>query len=143
MREYYKSALNITQSTVMHFPSHLYYTSEHLWVYQDALGDWLAGVTDYAQDLLGDIVYIEPPKLSNILINGKPCGIIESVKTGSDLHAPMDGIVTEVNEKLLAVPEEVNERPYDAWIFKFKPNNPKDIAHLHTAKAYAKLINAD
>ena len=124
----------------MKFPNQLYYTTEHLWVNQAPNGDWLAGITEYAQDLLGDIVFIEPPKLGSLLINGTPCGIVESVKTGSDLHAPMNGVVSEINDALLNAPEEINDKPYVAWIFKFKPTNLQDIAHLLNADAYKNLV---
>lgn len=125
----------------MKSPSHLHYTAEHLWVQQTEDGSWLAGITDYAQDLLGDIVYLEPPKVDSDLMNGQPCGIVESVKTGSDLHAPMNGTVTEVNEDLTSMPEEINDKPYKAWIFKFKPTDPSDTGHLLSDEAYEKLIN--
>lgn len=125
----------------MKSPSHLHYTAEHLWVQQSEDGIWLAGITDYAQDLLGDIVYLEPPKVDSDLTNGQPCGIVESVKTGSDLHAPMNGTVIEVNEDLTGMPEEINDKPYKAWIFKFKPSDPNDTAHLLSAEAYEKLTN--
>lgn len=127
----------------MKFPSHLHYTTEHLWVRQEPHGYWLAGITDYAQDLLGDIVFIEPPKVNDNLINGKPCGIVESVKTGSDLHAPMSGVVTEINTELLNTPEGINDKPYEAWIFKFKPTDASDTSHFLTAEAYRQLINDD
>ena len=125
----------------MKFPEHLHYTNEHLWVRQDPHGYWLAGITDYAQDLLGDIVFIEPPKIGANLTNGLACGLVESVKTGSDLHAPMSGVVKEVNEALLSAPEGINDKPYDAWIFKFEPSDANDTAHLLSADAYRKLIN--
>jgi glycine cleavage system H protein len=124
----------------MKFPTDLHYTAEHLWVRQDPHGDWLAGITDYAQDLLGDIVYLEPHKVGAPLTNGKPCGIVESVKTGSDLHAPMDGVVTEINEDLLGAPEGINDQPYKAWIFKFKPANDNETSHFLTDEAYKKQI---
>ena len=127
----------------MKFPPHLRYTSEHLWASQDPHGYWLAGVTDYAQDLLGDIVFIEPPKVGTPLINGTPCGIIESVKTGSDLHAPMNGVVTGVNEDLLSSPEGVNDKPYNAWIFRFEPTDANDTLHFLTSEQYKQLINQD
>ena len=124
----------------MKFPDQLHYTAEHLWVSQTTDGDWLAGITDYAQDLLGDIVFIEPPKLGDVVVNGAPCGIVESVKTGSDLHAPMDGIITEINDVLLNAPEGINDNPYAAWIFKFKPTNSIETAHFLSAAAYQELI---
>ncbi len=121
-------------------PSDLLYTKEHLWVQKTAEGGWLAGITDYAQDLLGDIVYLDPPKVGTTIENAQPCGIVESVKTGSDLHAPMDGIVTSINEALVDAPEEINDGPYKAWIFKFEPTNPEDTAHLLNAETYEALI---
>ncbi len=124
----------------MKSPSHLHYTAEHLWVEQTDDGIWLAGITDYAQDLLGDIVYLEPPKVDDKLTNGQACGIVESVKTGSDLHAPMDGVVTAVNEDLLDSAEEINDNPYQSWIFKFKPNDTNDTSHLLDAEAYTALV---
>ena len=127
----------------MIFPNQLHYSAEHLWVRQTSDGYWLTGITDYAQDLLGDIVYIEPPKLNDVLINGTPCGLVESVKTGSDLHAPMNGIVIEINKDLLNSPEGINDKPYEAWIFKFKPDNITDTKHLLSAAAYKALVNFD
>ena len=126
----------------MKFPAQLHYTAEHLWVLQEPDGYWLAGITDYAQDLLGDIVFIEPPKLGDALVNATPCGVIESVKTGSDLHAPMNGVVTAVNEDLLNAPEQINDKPYKAWIFKFNPTDIKESTHLLNAEAYQKLIES-
>ncbi len=125
----------------MKFPAHLHYTAEHLWVEQTSDGVWLAGITDYAQDLLGDLVYLEPPKVDDALTNGEACGIVESVKTGSDLHAPMNGVVTAVNEDLLDSPEEINDDPYQSWIFKFKPSDESDTAHLLSAEAYTALVD--
>ena len=124
-------------------PSDLFYTKEHLWVIKSPEGDWLAGITDYAQDLLGDIVYLDPPKVGTNIQSTKPCGIVESVKTGSDLHAPMDGVVTEVNEALVDSPEEINDHPYKAWIFKFEPANADDTDHFLNADAYDALISED
>jgi glycine cleavage system H protein len=140
MRKYHH---HFWQPRRMKFPDHLLYTKEHLWVHQEPDGNWLAGITDYAQDLLGDIVYIDPPKLDTTLVNASACGLVESVKTGSDLHAPMDGVVTSINEDLLASPELINDKPYAAWIFKFKPNDTSDITHFLTADAYQNLIAVD
>ena len=121
-------------------PDTLYYTAEHLWVSQNSADEWSAGITDYAQDLLGDIVFIQPPNVDDVLTNGLPCGVVESVKTGSDLHAPMSGVVTEINSDLLNAPEGINDKPYAAWIFKFKPADTSDTAHFLSANAYADLV---
>jgi len=126
----------------MKIDSHLYYSNEHLWVNITEQGEYLSGITDYAQDLLGDIVFVEFPEIGLILNAGKPCGLVESVKTGSDLHAPIDGVVTAVNESLKVNPEQINDAPYKTWIFKFKPSNPNDINKLIDAKAYETLIGS-
>jgi len=127
----------------MKFPDTYHYTTEHLWVSQSAAGEWLAGITDYAQDLLGDIVFIQPPTIGDVIKNGVSCGVVESVKTGSDLHAPMNGIVTEINDDLLNAPEGINDKPYSAWIFKFKPLDDTDIGYFLTAAAYEELVQQD
>jgi glycine cleavage system H protein len=125
----------------MKFPAELYYTAEHLWVRPEANGEWLAGITGYAQDLLGDIVFVDAPKVGSALSNGQPCGMIESVKTGSDLHAPSNGTVTTINEAILGSPEVINDKPYASWIFKFRPADATDITHYLSAEAYAKLVD--
>lgn len=125
---------------MMKLPPLLHYTEEHLWVEETDDGNWLAGITDYAQDLLGDIVYLEMPKIGSTLTASQSCGLVESVKTGSDLHAPMNGVVTEVNEALINMPEAINDNPYQSWIFKFTPADISDTQHLLTDEAYAKLV---
>ena len=125
----------------MKLPPLLHYTSEHLWVQKTDDGAWLAGITDHAQDLLGDIVYLELPTIGSSLTAGQSCGLVESVKTGSDLHAPMDGVVTEINEALIDMPESINDNPYQAWMFKFNPNNRNASEHLLSAEAYSQLID--
>lgn len=125
----------------MRIPNHLLYSSEHLWTKLDADGVWLAGITDYAQDLLGDIVFVDSPAVDTVLEAGKPCGLVESVKTGSDLHALVDGVVVEINQKALDAPELINDKPYDTWIFKFKPNVADFADQLLKADAYQTLIS--
>lgn len=124
----------------MKIDNNLYYSSEHLWVNANDQGEYLAGITDYAQDLLGDIVFVEFPEIGAKIEAGKPCGLVESVKTGSDLHAPLDGVVTEINTALQVNPEQINDAPYKTWIFKFKPNNPKDMDSLMDAKGYDAML---
>lgn len=125
----------------MHTPESLLYSAEHLWTKATTDGLWEAGVTDYAQDLLGDIVFIDAPAIGYKLIAGKSCGIIESVKTGSDLHALVNGEVVEINQALINNPELVNEKPYEAWIFKYKPEDLADIENkLLSAKTYREFI---
>ncbi len=124
----------------MRIPEALFYSAEHLWAKSAGDGIWEAGITDYAQDLLGDVVFIEPPKMASLLVGGQPCGLVESVKTGSDLHALVDGEVVDINDELLNMPELINDKPYDAWIFKFKSN--EDLQQkLLSAEAYKALIS--
>lgn len=125
----------------MQIPQHLYYSTEHLWTKAAADGLWEAGITDYAQDLLGDIVFIDAPAVGSKLIAGAPCGLVESVKTGSDLHALVDGEVVEINQALINAPEQINEKPYEAWIFKFKPSKIDSAKNLLSADAYQTLID--
>lgn len=139
MRQYTQANLNTFN---MKTPENYHYSTEHLWAYQDTDGDWLAGITDYAQDLLGDIVYVEAPKVGTTITAGKPCGLVESVKTGSDLHAPLSGVVVAINEALQGNPELINDHPYKNWIFKFKSSHAEEINHLLDAAAYEKLLGS-
>jgi glycine cleavage system H protein len=91
--------------------------------------------------LLGDIVYLEPPKIGDLLRAGESCGLVESVKTGSDLHAPINGVVVEINEELINTPELINDDPYKAWIFKIKPADINDTKHLLSAESYTKRLD--
>lgn len=124
----------------MKIDNNLHYSSEHLWVNTNDQGEYISGITDYAQDLLGDIVFVEFPEIGAQIEAGKPCGLVESVKTGSDLHAPLDGVVTEINTSLQVNPEQINDTPYKTWIFKFKPNNSSEINSLMDAKGYETLL---
>lgn len=126
----------------MRIPQSLLYSSEHLWTKSIGDGLWEAGITDYAQDLLGDIVFIDAPAVGSQLSAGKSCGLVESVKTGSDLHALVDGEVTEINDALLNTPELINDKPYEAWIFKFKSNDANIDQQLLSADAYKALIDS-
>jgi len=125
----------------MHTPNTMLYSSEHLWTKETADGIWEAGITDYAQDLLGDIVFIDAPAIGSKLVAGRPCGLIESVKSGSDLHALVEGVVVEINQELINTPELINEKPYQAWIFKYKPRDDDLSKALLSAEAYQALID--
>jgi glycine cleavage system H protein len=126
----------------MKYPDQLHYSPLHLWVKRLDNDTWEAGITDYAQDLLGDIVFVQLPQVETVLTKDTPCGLVESVKTGSDLHAPLSGIVTEVNETLSSAPEALNDKPYQAWIFRFKATTPDEAHDLLDAEAYSKLVEA-
>ncbi len=119
----------------------LFYSTQHLWVKPNDDGIWQAGISDYAQDLLGDIVYVEAPAIDTALSAAAVCGLVESVKTGSDLYAPLDGEVVAINEELQGNPEYINDAPYKSWIFSFKPKNAQDLANLLTAEGYQALLS--
>jgi len=124
----------------MQIPESLLYSADHLWIKEVSNDLWEAGITDYAQNLLGDIVFIDAPAKGLHLYSGNSCGLVESVKTGSDLIAPNDGVVIEINETVINKPELINEKPYQAWIFKFKPTVKIVRSELLTEKEYQALI---
>ncbi len=125
----------------MNIPASLLYSPEHLWTKATADGLWEAGITDYAQELLGDIVFIDAPAVGSKLKAHQACGLVESVKTGSDLHALVDGTVVEINQALLTSPELINDKPYQAWVFKYQLAEGQDPASsLLNADAYKALI---
>jgi glycine cleavage system H protein len=125
----------------MKFPEELLYTNEHMWVQAQDDGTWLTGISDYAQDLLGDVVFVDPPKVGTSIVAGQPCGLVESVKTGSDLHAPLDGKVIKINQEVLDSPETLNDKPYKHWIFKFEASDVTQTKTLLSAEAYKALID--
>lgn len=120
----------------MNHPSDLKYAVTHEWArLEDDL--IVTGITDHAQDALGDLVYIEMPDIGQHFIAGDQTGVVESVKTASDIHAPIEGEVVEVNPLLEDDPELVNTDPYgDGWIYKIRPANPADLDDLMNAEQY-------
>lgn len=124
----------------MNTPNDLKYTSEHEWVKLD--GDIATvGITDYAQDQLGDIVFVELPDEGETLEKGDTFGVVESTKSVSDLYVPLSGTVIESNDPLLDSPEILNEDPYgEGWMIKIKINNKSEVSELLDAKNYQKQI---
>ncbi|HLZ29655.1 MAG TPA: glycine cleavage system protein GcvH [Chloroflexota bacterium] len=118
-------------------PTDRRYTTEHEWI--KAEGEhYVVGITAFAQDQLGDIVYVELPKVGDRLEAGKQFGVIESVKTASDLYAPVSGEVIEVNSQLTDQPQSVNDDPYEAgWMIKIQPQDASAVDTLLTAEQYA------
>ena len=118
-------------------PENLQYTKEHEWVSVDA-NTYTMGITDYAQGALGDIVYVQLPKVGEILISGKVCGEVESTKSVSEIYAPVSGTVVAINESLANTPESINSDPYgNGWLVKIEVSTtPSD---LLSAKDYAEL----
>lgn len=121
-------------------PTDRRYTSEHEWVKLD--GDLaVVGITSFAQDQLGDVVYVELPKPGDRVEAEKSFGVIESVKTASDLFAPISGTVESVNAQLMSEPQLVNDGPYEeGWLIKVTPDDPSDITTLMTAEQYADQV---
>lgn len=124
----------------MNVPADLKYTSSHEWVRVEADGTLTVGITDFAQDALGDIVYVELPKVGSALTAGKECAVVESVKAAGDIYSPVSGEVVGVNETLADAPESVNTDAFGAWLFKLKPANAADVDALLSADAYAQNI---
>lgn len=125
----------------MTIPAHLRYTAEHEWL--DVAADGLArvGITAYAQNQLGDVVYVDVPAVGTTVRAGKPFGVVESVKAASDLYSPLTGTVVEVNAKLVDHPELVNADPYgDGWIFVVEMSDPGELDALMDAAAYRGLV---
>jgi glycine cleavage system H protein len=122
-------------------PSDLRYAKSHEWVQVAGDGTATVGITDYAQNSLGDITFVQLPKVGATLTAGQTFGVVESVKAASDLYAPVSGTVIEVNAVLDATPETVNQQPYaGGWMMKLKLANPAEAQALNDAAAYAKLI---
>ncbi|RZS86148.1 glycine cleavage system protein GcvH [Pigmentiphaga kullae] len=126
----------------MNLPSELKYAKTHEWIRAD--GDLLVvGITDHAQDQLGDLVYVGDVKVGARLQAGQTAGVVESVKAASDIYAPVAGEIVAFNEDLSASPEQLNQAPYTAWIFKLRPDNMADTAGLLDAAGYQASVDAE
>jgi len=122
-------------------PADLKYTKEHEWVRDNGDGSVTVGITDHAQELLGDLVFVDLPEVGASLETGGDCGVVESVKAASDVYSPLDGAVTEVNESLGDAPEIINSEPYDGgWIYKMSPSDAGQLDGLLDAAAYEQLL---
>lgn len=126
----------------MKLPTDLKYTASHEWVRVEPDGVVTIGITDHAQEALGDIVYLELPTEGTEIAAGKALAVIESVKAASDIYAPISGEILEINEKLADEPGAVNADPYAAWLLKMKPFNEAEFAALMDAEAYRQSIGA-
>ena len=123
----------------MSYPADLKYTKEHEWIRVDG-NTGAIGITDFAQQQLGDVVYVELPEVGSTITAGKVFGTIESVKAVSELFAPVTGEIVAVNERLAAAPEEVNSRPHETWMVKVKLASTGEVSSLMDAAAYEQLI---
>lgn len=123
-------------------PQGLSYVSSHEWIRNEGDGIVTIGVTDFAQEQLGDVVFVELPDVGTQLTSEDECGVIESVKAASDLFAPVSGEVIAINEQLDDDPELVNSDPYgDAWLLQIRLTNPEELEHLLDAEAYSQLCD--
>lgn len=123
----------------MSYPTDRKYTKEHEWI----TADGTIGITNYAQDSLGDIVFVELPKIGAEITKGKPFGTVESVKAVSDLNAPVSGTVTAINDALATAPEQVNKDAHAAWMLKIKAKDPAEMNSLFSSADYEKFVSEE
>lgn len=126
----------------MAYPANYRYTREHEWIEANG-SSATVGITEHAQDSLGDIVFVELPKVGDKVEKGKVFGSVESVKAVSDLYAPASGTVTAVNEELTTAPEKINADAHAAWIMKIELSDPSDVESLLTADAYEAFVKEE
>ena len=123
-------------------PANLKYAASHEWVLKNADGSVTVGITDHAQEALGDLVFVELPEVGAHYDAEKEIAVVESVKAAADVYAPLAGTVTEVNQAAADAPESVNQDAYAAWLFKLKPDNLADLEQLLDAAAYQAVADA-
>lgn len=123
-------------------PAHLKYTASHEWLLLNADGSITVGITDHAQEALGDLVFVELPEVGAHFAAEKEIAVVESVKAAADVYAPIAGTVAEVNQAAADAPESVNQDAYAAWLFKIKPDNAADLESLLDATAYQAVADA-
>jgi len=122
-------------------PGDLKYSKEHEWLRKEADGSYTVGITEHAQELLGDMVFVDLPDVGTTVSAGDDCAVAESVKAASDIYAPIGGEIVAVNDSLNDSPELVNSAPYgEGWIFKIKANNEAEVEALLDATGYSALL---
>ncbi|KJH79582.1 MULTISPECIES: glycine cleavage system protein GcvH [Pseudomonadaceae] len=124
-------------------PSDLRYAASHEWARLEADGSVTVGISDHAQEALGDVVYVELPEIGQQLTAGQQAGVVESVKAASDIYAPISGEVVAVNEQLTDSPEMVNSEPYGSWFFRLQPNDASELDKLLDAAGYKASCDAE
>jgi len=125
-------------------PADLKFSQTHEWIELNHDGTASVGVTDHAQQLLGDIVFVEAPEVGSEISIEEPCAVVESVKAASDIYAIVSGTVTETNEELTDAPENINTGPYsDGWIFRVKLSDDTEIDQLMNAEEYAEFVESE
>ncbi len=127
----------------MEFPQELKYSKEHEWIKVES-NTVTIGITDYAQDSLGDVVYVELPQEGTAMVKGETFGVIESVKAVSDLYSPLSGNIIEVNDSIIDNPEVINEEPYgDAWMLKVELSSPEELDELLGSGDYQQYVEEE
>ncbi|AUV03977.1 glycine cleavage system protein GcvH [Phytobacter ursingii] len=122
-------------------PAELKYSKEHEWLRKEADGTYTVGITEHAQELLGDMVFVDLPEVGTTVAAGDDCAVAESVKAASDIYAPISGEIVAVNETLGDAPEQVNSEPYgEGWIFKIKASDEAEVDALLSATEYEALL---
>jgi glycine cleavage system H protein len=125
-------------------PTELKYAATHEWARLEEDGTVTVGISDHAQEALGDVVYVEHPEVGQILNAQSEAGVVESVKAASDIYAPVSGAVVAINEALEDTPETVNQDPYgDGWFFRVQPDDVAELEELLDAEAYGEICEAD
>lgn len=127
----------------MNTPDNLKYTEAHEWVREESDGTVTVGITDHAQDQLGDVVFVQNPDTGRRVTKGEECGVIESVKAAADVYAPLSGEIVAANAELADTPEKINQDPYTAWLFRIRPSESGELAALLDAAAYEKIAATD
>jgi glycine cleavage system H protein len=126
----------------MKLPQELRYTESHEWARKEPDGTVSVGITDHAQEQLGDIVFVDAPQAGRKVAKGESIGVVESVKAASDIYAPIDGEIVSSNTELASSPEKVNEDAFAAWMFRIKPADPADLDKLLDADGYRKAASS-
>ncbi|PWB48015.1 MAG: glycine cleavage system protein H [Nitrosomonadales bacterium] len=127
----------------MTIPADLKYTKSHEWARLEADGSVTVGITHHAQELLGDMVFVENPVVGRKLAQNEECAVVESVKAASDVYAPIAGEIIAANGEVESAPESINQDAYAAWLFKIKPDNAADLGALLDAAAYQALVDSE
>jgi len=122
-------------------PNDRRYAKSHEWAHLEADGSVSVGISDHAQEALGDVVFVELPEVGKQLAAGQEAGVVESVKAASDIYAPISGEVIAVNEALQDSPEQLNSEPYQSWIFRLKPSDTSELDNLLDSSAYQASID--
>lgn len=124
----------------MNIPENLRYTVSHQWVRMEPDGTATVGITDHAQEQLGDVVFVQQPAIGRRVTRGEDCAVVESVKAASDIPAPLSGDIVAINPALNDAPEKLNQDPYGAWLFRIRPGDAAELAGLLDASAYRKAV---